>query len=97
MAEGVQNYGMSLVRALIRLLILVTGALIGVGLFLFAVVAFVVVLIFSLLTGKRPNLQFRANANPWARRDASTGDDVVDIEAREVKDSPPLPLQPPQR
>jgi hypothetical protein len=87
---------MPLFRLLIRLLLLV------VGLFLFAVLVFAVVLIGSLLAGRKPNLQFRMNQNPWARHRAparGTGD-VVDIEAREVseiRDPAPLPLQPPRR
>jgi hypothetical protein len=93
---------MPLFRLLIRLLLLVVGAAIGLGLFLFAVLVFAVVLIGSLLAGRKPNLQFRMNQNPWARHRAparGTGD-VVDIEAREVseiRDPAPLPLQPPRR
>ena len=90
---------MRLFRFLIRLLILVVGAVIGLALFLFALLAFVVVLTVSLLRGRKPNLQFRVNPNPWAPRrprDAEAGD-VVDIEAREISDPAPLPLQPPQR
>ena len=88
----------SLFSLLIRLLILVVGAVIGLGLFLFAVVAFAVIVLGSLLTGRKPNVQFRVNKNPWARRrpPAPAADDVVDIEAREVKDPAPLPLQPPK-
>ena len=84
---------------MLRLLILAAGAVIGLGLFLFAAVVFVVVLIGSLLTGRKPQVQFRMNKNPWAQRRApsASADDVVDIEAREVKDSAPLPLQPPLR
>lgn len=89
---------MHLFRFLIRALILIAGAVIGLGLFLFAVVVFAVVLIGSLLTGRKPNVQFRMNKNPWAhRRPPAAADDVFDIEAREIKDAPPLPLQPPQR
>lgn len=91
---------MRLFHTLVRLLILVIGAVIGLGLFLFAVLAFAVFLIGSLLTGRKPNLQFRVNKNPWAQRRAPAADagDVVDIEAREVADvraQAPLPLQPP--
>ncbi|NCT82358.1 MAG: hypothetical protein GXC94_04395 [Comamonadaceae bacterium] len=87
---------MNLVRFLIRLLLIALGAVVGLGLFLFAVVAFVGFLLFSLLTGRKPNLQFRVNKNPWAGRSAPGGD-VVDVEAREVSDAAPLPLQPPER
>lgn len=89
---------MRLFRTLIRLLILVVGAVIGLAFFLFAVLAFAVILIGSLLTGRKPNLQFRMNQNPWARHRAPArgASDVVDIEAREVKDPAPLPLQPPR-
>jgi hypothetical protein len=90
---------MPLLRFLLRALILIAGAVIGLGLFLIAVLAFVAFLFVSLLTGRKPNLQFRVNQNPWARRQppAAAGDsgDVVDIEAREVKDAAPLPLQAP--
>ena len=89
---------MRLFRTRIRLLILVVGAVIGLAFFLFAVLAFAVILIGSLLTGRKPNLQFRMNQNPWARHRAPArgANDVVDIEAREVKDQAPLPLQPPR-
>jgi len=87
---------MNLVRFLIRLLLIAFGAIVGVGLFLFAVIAFLGFLLFSLLTGRKPNLQFRVNQNPWAARQAPAGD-VVDVEAREVRDAAPLPLQPPER
>ncbi|MBV8036837.1 hypothetical protein [Roseateles sp.] len=86
---------MNLVRFLIRLLLLAVGALVGLGLFLFAVVVFVGFLLFSLLTGRKPNLQFRVNKNPWAARRTPAGD-VVDVQAREVRGTP-LPLQPPEQ
>ncbi len=90
---------MSLFRLLFRWFLLLVGAVIGLGFFLFAVLAFVLILLASLLTGRKPNLQFRVNQNPWARRrpasQAEAGD-VVDIEAREVKEPAPLPLQPPR-
>jgi Flp pilus assembly protein protease CpaA len=90
---------MRLIRTLIRLLILVAGAVIGLAVFLFAVLVFAIVLVGSLLTGRKPNVQFRMNQNPWARHRAPAGGagDVVDIEAREVRDPAPLPLQPPRR
>jgi len=90
---------MRLFSPLLRLLVIAVGAIVGLGLFLFAVIAFVAFLLVSLLTGKRPNLQFRVNKNPWAQRHQAAAGDVVDIEAREVKEGapPPLPLQPPQR
>lgn len=87
---------MPLIRLLLRLFIVVAGALLGLALFLFAVAAFIVLLIVSLLRGRKPNLQFRMNKNPWAQRRPSA-EDVVDVEVREVKDSAPLPLQPPRR
>ncbi|MCY4747303.1 hypothetical protein NYO99_20190 [Pelomonas sp. UHG3] len=89
---------MSLVRLIFRWAVLLVGAVIGLGLFLFAVAAFVVILLLSLLTGRKPNLQFRMNKNPWApRRPApQAAGDVVDIEAREVREPAPLPLQPPR-
>lgn len=89
---------MGLIRFLIRLCILVAGAFIGVVLFFFAVLAFVTFLLFSVLTGKKPNLQFRVNKNPWAHRRPPSAEvgEVVDIEAREVKEAP-LPLQQPER
>lgn len=89
---------MSLLRLLVRWALLIVGAVVGLGLFLFAVVAFLVLLLVSLVTGRKPNVQFRMNQNPWAQRRARTAapDDVVDIEAREVKDPAPLPLQPPR-
>ena len=88
---------MSLVRLLTRCLILVAGMLIGLGLFLVAVIAFVGFVIVSLLTGRKPDLRFRMNKNPWAPRRQTSAEDVVDIDAREIKDPVPLPLQPPRR
>lgn len=92
---------MPLFRLLLRWVILIVGAVIGLGFFLFAVVAFVVILLVSLLTGRKPTMQFRMNRNPWAQRRETQGPagDVVDIEAREVREpaQPPLPLQPPRR
>ena len=81
---------MSLFRSLLRLLIIAAGALIGLGLFLIAVLGFVVFLVFSLLTGRKPDFQFRVNKNPWAQRREPAGD-VVDVEVREVHDATPLP------
>ena len=88
---------MRLIRFLLRAFLLIAGALLGLGFFLFAVVAFAVVLFVSLLTGRKPNVQFRMNRNPWAGRGGAPAGEVVDIEAREVKDPAPLPLQPPRR
>ena len=89
---------MSLVRLLIRLALLAVGALVGLGLFLIAVIGFVAFLLYSLLTGRKPNLQFRVNKNPWAARQAPPAGDVVDVEAREVRDNvKPLPLRAPEQ
>lgn len=88
---------MKLFGSLVRLLVVVAGAIVGLVLFLVAVVAFVVFLVVRLLTGRKPDLRFRVNKNPWAGRKAPA-DDVVDVEAREVQDgapaqpSNPLPL-----
>jgi uncharacterized iron-regulated membrane protein len=89
---------MSLLRLLVRLALLAVGAVIGLALFLFAVLAFITIVLVSLLTGRKPNVQFRMNRNPWAQprpRAATAPQDVVDIEAREVKEPAPLPLQSP--
>ncbi|MFG6486164.1 MgtC/SapB family protein [Roseateles sp. BYS78W] len=89
---------MPLIRLLFRWAVLIVGAVIGLGFFLFAVVAFIVLLLVGRLTGRKPNVQFRMNRNPWAQRRATPSEgDVVDIEAREVRDPAPLPLQPPHR
>ena len=87
---------MSLFRPLLRLVFLIAGAFIGLGLFLIAVLAFLAFLLVSLLTGRKPNLQFRVNKNPWAQRRQPAGD-VVDVEAREVRDDVPLTLRPPEQ
>ncbi|WP_156392396.1 MULTISPECIES: hypothetical protein [unclassified Roseateles] len=87
---------MRLFRSLFRLLMLVVGALIGLGLFVIALLGFVTFLLISLLTGRKPNLSFRVNKNPWAGHKPPAGD-VVDIEAREVTDAVPLSLRPPER
>jgi hypothetical protein len=87
---------MTLFRSLLRLLMIVAGALIGLGLFVIAVLAFIVFLLVRLLTGRKPNLSFRVNKNPWAGRQPPAGD-VVDVEAREVTDAVPLSLRPPEQ
>ena len=87
---------MRLFRSLLRLLMLLVGALIGLGLFLVAVLGFVTFLLVRLLTGRKPNLSFRVNKNPWAGHRPPSGD-VVDIEAREVKDAVPLSLRSPEQ
>ncbi len=92
------NRVMSLFRLLFRWVVLAVGAIIGIGFFLFALLAFVAILLVGLLTGRKPSAAFRMNRNPWAPRRAPVPPgDVVDIEAREVKDPAPLPLQPPPR
>ncbi|MCE4540271.1 hypothetical protein LXT12_23755 [Pelomonas sp. P7] len=83
---------MNLVRVVVRLLFVIAGAVVGLALFLFAVLAFVAFLIVSLLTGRKPDLRFRVNQNPWAPRRQQAAEDVVDIEAREV-DEPSRPVQ----
>lgn len=90
---------MRLFSLLLRLLFLVAGAIVGFGLLAFAVVGFIGLLLVSLLTGRKPNLQFRVNKNPWAPRRPPAPDDVVDVEAREVNEARPtmLPLQPPRQ
>ncbi len=95
-AERVQNPGMRLFRPLLRILFLIAGAVIGLGLFLIAVLAFVAFLLVRLLTGRKPNLGFRVNKNPWAGQRPPSGD-VVDVEAREVEDAAPLPLRAPEQ
>ncbi|MDR7332037.1 hypothetical protein [Roseateles asaccharophilus] len=82
---------MPLFRSLFRLLILIAGALVGLALFLFALLAFTLFVIVSLLRGKKPNVAFRMNQNPWAQRRAPAGaaEDVVDVEVREVKEQQP--------
>ncbi|PTT80747.1 hypothetical protein DBR42_19110 [Pelomonas sp. HMWF004] len=91
-----ENAGMRLFRTLIRLLMVVAGAFLGLALFLFGLLTFVVILVFSLVTGRKPGLQFRMNPRPWARHRPPRGDDdVVDIEVREVPEAAPLPLAKP--
>lgn len=90
---------MKLFRSLVRLLAVIAGAIVGLGFFLVAVLAFVVFLLVRLLTGRKPDLQFRVNKNPWAGRREPAGE-VVDVEAREVRDpsdAPPLPLRAPEQ
>lgn len=95
--SGGKIAAMSVIRMLLRLLFVAAGAVLGLVLFLFAVLAFAALLLVSLLRGRGPNLQFRMNKNPWAARRPPAGDDVVDVEVREVRDSAPLPLQRPRR
>ena len=81
---------MRLFRSLFRLFILIAGALVGLALFLFAVLAFALFVLISLLRGKKPNVAFRMNQNPWAqRRPPVKAEDVVDVEVREVKEQQP--------
>ena len=88
---------MRLFRSLFRLLLLAGVALVSLAIFLFAVVTVVALLFVRLLTGRRPNVKFRMDRNPWRVRKPQppVSADVYDIEAREVKDAAPLPLQPP--
>ncbi len=79
---------MRLFRSLFRLLILIAGALVGLALFLFAVLAFTLFVIVSLLRGKKPDMAFRMNQNPWAQR-RPPAEEVVDVEVREVKEQQP--------
>lgn len=89
---------MPLIRLLLRLFIVVAGAVLGLVLFLFALIAFVALMVYSVLRGRKPQMQFRPmSRNPWARHSAApAAEDVVDVEVREVKDPAPLPLQPPR-
>ncbi|RTL46354.1 MAG: hypothetical protein EKK53_04315 [Burkholderiales bacterium] len=90
---------MKLFRSLIRLLAIIAGAIVGLGLFLVAVLAFVLFIVVRLLTGRKPDFQFRVNKNPWAGRKPPAGD-VVDVEAREVREAAevtPLPLRTPEQ
>lgn len=92
---------MRLFSFLLRVAMLLVGALIGLGLFVIAVVGFLAFIVYRLITGRKPDLQFRVNKNPWAgRREPSpaASADVVDIEAREVPDVPQRsPTLPPPR
>ena len=88
--------GMPLLRSLIRLLMVLAGAVIGLGLFLLAVLAFVVFLFVQLLTGRKPDLRFRVNRNPWAAHRPPAGE-VVDVEAREVREAAPPSLRAPDQ
>jgi hypothetical protein len=56
---------MKLFRSLIRLLAVIAGAIVGLGLFLIAVLAFLLFIVVRLLTGRKPDFQFRVNKNPW--------------------------------
>ncbi len=87
---------MPLFRALFRLLVLIAGAVIGLGLFLMAALGFVAFVLVRLLTGRKPDLRFRVNKNPWAGHQQPAGE-VVDVEVREVPDAAPPPLHPPER
>lgn len=94
---------MQLFRSLIRLVMVVFGAIVGLALFLMAVFAFVAFMLVRLLIGRKPDLHFRVNKNPWAGRKPPAGNDVVDVEAREVHEgqggrgAAPLPLQAPEQ
>ena len=79
---------MRLFSFLFRVAMLLVGALIGLGLFVIAVVGFLAFFIYSLITGRKPDPQFRVNKNPWAgRREPAAAQDIVDIEAREVPEA----------
>jgi uncharacterized protein (DUF58 family) len=79
---------MRLFRSLLRLFVLIVGALVGLALFLFAVLAFAMLVVVSLLRGKKPDVAFRMNQNPWAQR-RPPAEEVVDVEVREVKEQQP--------
>ncbi|TXI18190.1 MAG: hypothetical protein E6Q67_12145 [Roseateles sp.] len=84
---------MNLVRALTRVALLVVGALIGLGLFVLSVIVLLVLLVVGLFTGRKPDFSRVRRPQPWGRH-APQGE-VVDIEAREVRDDTPGPASAP--
>jgi hypothetical protein len=85
-----------IVSALLRLVLVAVGLVFGLLAVLFGLVLTLWLIVWSLLRGRKPHVKrFRVNpSQPFggmgARR-APAGD-VVDIEAREVPDTPPQQL-----
>lgn len=81
------NWFHALVHGVGRVLMLAVGAVLGVLALAFALVLAGVLLVWALLRGRRPVQTFRWPGRP-GRTPPANGTDVVDIEAREVRDPP---------
>ncbi len=82
-----------LVTTLLRLLVIAAGLVFAAVLLVAGLVFTLLLLVWSLLRGRRPRVvKFRVDPSFGAHRGAGPASgDVVDIEAREVPDTP-LPL-----
>lgn len=95
MGRGLSALGALLLRVVLG----VAGLVFMVGVMLFGLAVFGVLLVWALLRGRRPApLRFhmhrgagwgRFNAGPGARRTPPPAADVVDIEVREITDPGP--------
>ncbi len=83
------------VSALLRLVLVAVGLVFGLLAVLFGMVLAFWLIVWSLLRGRKPKVQrFRMNTGQTfgGMRARAPQGDVVDIEAREVPDSPPQQL-----
>ncbi len=87
---------------LLRLVLGVAGAVLAVSLLVAGVLVALFVVVRALLTGRKPAFivafnQFRRSPldarRPWSRPGMRSGD-VVDVEARELAESPAAPARP---
>lgn len=79
-----------LVSALLRLLVIAAGLVFAAVLLMAGLVFTLLLLVWSLVRGRRPRMvKFRVDPGFGMRREAvQPQGDVVDIEAREVPDTP---------
>ena len=83
----------------VRVVLTLATIVLVLGLMAVALVTMLFVIIFSLLSGKKPKIdvsgfkrarQFRAGAPRASKKPAG---EVIDVEAREVPEQPPAPLK----
>ena len=90
----------ALLGFVVRVVLTIATVVLVLGLMAVAVVTMLFVIIFSLLSGKKPKIDvsgfkrardFRAGAP--RRSPQKPAGEVIDVEAREVPESPPSPLK----
>jgi len=90
----------SIFSFVIRIVLTLATVVLVLGLMAVALVTMLFVIIFSLLSGKKPKIdvsgfkrarQFRAGARPGAPR--KPAGEVIDVDAREVPEQPHSPLK----
>jgi hypothetical protein len=94
-----EQFFSTLLRTVLKLVLLAAGAVVALVLLCVGLVTLVVVLLKALLTGRKPawvttfvrfrQAQQQFTQRPWAAR--PTPDDVVDVQANEVRNDAALP------